>query len=205
MSESPLPLECLRIVLANLAHTHDAPALAALLRVNRFFAEATLPFLYANPFQYDFHSYNDTTPKGERSVLLARTLLRQAPPEKVTDLLREFYFARQDFDTDDDNGRYSLLKSESYVPVLHYLPHIRTLLPMTFPTRDLRSRDSHYYTSDCLSSFLQTSGLEEHYRLIALSRNYDISQYDYLFGQALRTDVERDFTWALVFPRQSRT
>ncbi|KAK3824168.1 MAG: hypothetical protein JOS17DRAFT_833691 [Linnemannia elongata] len=200
MQESPLPLECLRIVLANLAHTRHAQVLAALLRVNRFFAEATLPFLYAKPFHYEFHSFNGAPSKGEQHVLLARTLLRQAPPEKVTDLLRDFCFAKQDFDTDEDNGRSSLLESESYVPVLHYLPHIKTLLPATFPTNGLYSRDSHYYTSDRLASFLQTSGLKKHYPPIALSRSYDIAQYDHLFGQALRTDVERDFTWALCVP-----
>ncbi|KAF9148698.1 hypothetical protein BG015_009552 [Linnemannia schmuckeri] len=200
--ESPLPLECLRIVLANLAHNNDAQSLATLLRVNRFFAEATLPFLYADPFQDNFHSFNGRPPKRGRRVHLARILLRQAPPEKVTGLLKAFYFAKQDFDTEDNDNASSLLESESepYVPALHYLPHIKTLLPMTFPTRDLRSRDSHYYTSDRLTSFLHTSGLEEQYRSFALRGNHYTAHHTYLFGEALRRDVERHLTWALCVP-----
>ncbi|KAG0377271.1 hypothetical protein BGX24_006425 [Mortierella sp. AD032] len=195
MSESPLPLECIRIVLDILAHNVDIHSLSTLLRVNRFFAEATLPYLYDNPFQDAFHpTYGGKPNKG--LVHITRTLLRQAPPENVTDLLMAFYFGKQDFDGDHDP---STLFSEPYVPVLNYLPHVKTLLPRTFPTRDIHSRDTHYFDSDRLASFLQISGLNEKYCNMA-SRTYTSTHQDYLYGAAVRQDIERQLGWALCLP-----
>ncbi|KAF9136059.1 hypothetical protein BGW39_008022 [Mortierella sp. 14UC] len=199
MSESPLPLECLRIVLDNLAHEEDIHSLSTCLRVNRFFANATLPFLYKHPFQDSFHPTHIV--KG--IVNLARTLLRQAPPENVTDLLRAFYFGRQDFDDNGDRDLSSslVLDSEPYVPVLHYLPHVKTLLPRTFPTRDLHSQDANsYFGSDRLDSYLKTSGLDDKYRNM-VGVVYDESYQDYLYGLALRQDIERQLGWALCLPK----
>ncbi|KAG0289001.1 hypothetical protein BGZ96_007333 [Linnemannia gamsii] len=47
---SSLPLECLQLVIRQLADQRDTITLAALLRVNRHFCTVTLPILYQNPF-----------------------------------------------------------------------------------------------------------------------------------------------------------
>ncbi|KAG0295202.1 hypothetical protein BGZ96_012304 [Linnemannia gamsii] len=188
-------MECLRIVLAHLGHRHDIYSITTVLRINHFFAEATLPFLYANPFQDRFHLINCEEPVGgRRRILLTRILLRQASPENLTNLLTTFYFAKQDFDIDDHFDPSSFFVSEPYVPILHYLPHIKALLPWNFPTKDFGSRDSHYYTNDRLESYLHTSGLGEYYHPIASCRNYEARYHDFLFGLALRSDVERQLT-----------
>ncbi|KAG0272295.1 hypothetical protein BGZ95_011961 [Linnemannia exigua] len=98
-------------------------------------AEATLPYLYDNHFQGAFHlTFGAKAIKA--LVHIVRTHLREAPPENVTDLLKAFYFGKQDFDGDCDP---STLDSEPYVPVLHYVPHFKTLLPRTLPARDVHS------------------------------------------------------------------
>ncbi|KAF9902135.1 hypothetical protein EC991_005248 [Linnemannia zychae] len=202
MSKSPLPLECLRIVLSNLAHQGDTHSLSTCLRVNSLFANATLPFLYKNPFLDESHPAYDTQPV-RRTITLVRTLLRQAPPEKVTDLLRAFYFDRKDFDDDDELELSSLdLDSELYVHVLHYLPHIKKLVPRDFQFRgrDLNYDDANCYSnSDRLTLYLKDSGLGNKYRRMASGILSDAHQ-KYLYGLALRQDIELQLGWALCLP-----
>ncbi|KAG0295210.1 hypothetical protein BGZ96_012312 [Linnemannia gamsii] len=45
----PLPLECLQLVIRHLATLEDSNTLATLLRANKYFCSATLPFLYEGP------------------------------------------------------------------------------------------------------------------------------------------------------------
>ncbi|KAG0272843.1 hypothetical protein BGZ95_011360 [Linnemannia exigua] len=117
MAESPLPLECLRIIIQHLYNSKDTPSLVTLLCVNRFFANATLPILYSDP--YDLISYLKSSSSGifytsegmpefrdsrrqRNTTLLTRTLLRQVPPEATSELVRAVYFTKQDFDGDYD-------------------------------------------------------------------------------------------------------
>ncbi|KAG0205790.1 hypothetical protein BGX33_007749 [Mortierella sp. NVP41] len=203
MSESPLPLECLRIVLDILAFDHfDTTTLATLLRVNRFFAEATLPFLYVDPFLNDYHPRDGPFTGGP--VLQARTLLRQVPAVNFTDLLKAFFFGKQDFDGENDPFS-SMIESEQhqhYSPVLHYLPHIRKLNFRGYPISHPCSPDTHY-TNDRLTAYLETSGLKEKYCAITGSEAY--AHDEYLFSMALRQDIELQLTWALCVPESIQT
>lgn len=52
-----LPLECLQSILQTLAHQDDVSTLATLLRVNKYIASITLPYLYQEPFQNSFHQW----------------------------------------------------------------------------------------------------------------------------------------------------
>src|SRR5690554_3982250 len=87
MSSHPrLPLECLQLIIQHIADKNDLLTLTTLLRVNRYVCEATLPFLYSDPFKHSYHSDNTEQLNSRRR--LAQTLLRQAPPERISDLVR---------------------------------------------------------------------------------------------------------------------
>ncbi|KAF9911536.1 hypothetical protein EC991_003339 [Linnemannia zychae] len=157
MSKSPLPLECLRIVIQHLYDSNDTFSLATLLRANSFFAHATIPILYCDPYDLvkrlktsslGIFYGDDGLPKFHDSrfqrntTLLTRTLLRQAPPEDITDLIRAICFAKQEFDGENDpwltapspvTTHESTQSSDSSTPVLLYLPHITRLLTSNFP------------------------------------------------------------------------
>jgi len=177
MSEPPLLLECLRIVLdILLVDNVDKHSLATLLRVNRFFAEATLPFLYADPFCDDFHRQYDTAQRDR--YRLAQTLLRQAPAENVTYMLRAIFSNPQGLDGHLDPFPDEL---DPYVPVLHYLPHIKTLSPNTYPTA--------LHFNKYRKVFLEAFGLERRY--LSLAPNFD-GPADELFHNTYMRDVVND-------------
>ncbi|KAK3824167.1 MAG: hypothetical protein JOS17DRAFT_776841 [Linnemannia elongata] len=193
MSDSPLPLECLQGAIRILSDNLDIHSLSVLLRVNRFFAEATLPFLYADPFCEHFSILEEWTDR--RSLLLVRTLLRQVPNDDLTPLLRTFYFGRQDFDCSSD----PLLPEDQglYTPVLLYLPHIRSLFSDNFPKCKL--------PCDHLAAILKTVGIYDQYAADDLYGGVDPDYSDYFVAHAFREDVRRQLGWALCVPEVVQT
>lgn len=193
MSDSPLPLECLQDAIKILSDNLDIHSLTVLLRVNRFFAEATLPFLYADPFCEHFSILEEWTDR--RSLLLVRTLLRQVSADGLTPLLRTFYFGSQDFDCNSDP-----LPAEgqgSYAPVLFYLPHIRSLFSDNFPRCKL--------PCDHLAAILKTVGLYDQYAADDLYGGVDPDYREYFVAHAFREDVRRQLGWALCVPELVQT
>lgn len=77
-----LPLECLQQIVRILVYTNDVSALTALLRVNKYSATVTLPFLYTAPFRDSFHARllpgGKTTNLAVSHRLMARVLLSRA-------------------------------------------------------------------------------------------------------------------------------
>ncbi|KAG0290226.1 hypothetical protein BGZ96_006315 [Linnemannia gamsii] len=53
-----LPLEFLQSILQTIAHQDEVSTLATLLRVNKYIASITFPYLYHEPFQKSFHQWN---------------------------------------------------------------------------------------------------------------------------------------------------
>ncbi|KAH7038743.1 hypothetical protein BKA57DRAFT_442054 [Linnemannia elongata] len=189
MSDSPLPLECLQGAIRILSDNLDIHSLTVLLRVNRFFAEATLPFLYTDPFREHFSTLEEWT--EWRSLVLIRTLLRQVPADDLTPLLRTFYFgSSQDFDSSLDP--LPAEDHESYTPVLFYLPHVRSLFSDNFPRCKL--------PCDHLVVILKTVGLYDQYAADDLYGGVDPNYTDYFVAHAFREDIRRQLGWALCVP-----
>ncbi|KAK3810541.1 MAG: hypothetical protein J3R72DRAFT_428164 [Linnemannia gamsii] len=84
----PLPLECLQMIIRQLAYDGDTNTLPRLLRTNKHVYLATLPILYKDPFQV--LSVNrivarDVTPRLSKLIKL---ILCSNPDAPVSDLLR---------------------------------------------------------------------------------------------------------------------
>ncbi|KAK3841058.1 MAG: hypothetical protein J3R72DRAFT_158473 [Linnemannia gamsii] len=86
----PLPLECLQMIIRQLANDGDTNTLACLLRTNKHFCSATLPILYKDPFRV--LSVNPTIAVARnvptRLSKLIKLLLHSNPDTLVSDLLR---------------------------------------------------------------------------------------------------------------------
>ncbi|KAG0015292.1 hypothetical protein BGZ82_001443, partial [Podila clonocystis] len=93
----PFPLECLQIVISNLAIKRDLKTLATLLRVNKYVCLATLPILYDDPLAWFDH--NVRVPKGvmlstgfySKVVVVIRLLLASVPADSHTGLMKALY------------------------------------------------------------------------------------------------------------------
>ncbi|KAF9088696.1 hypothetical protein BGX23_007156 [Mortierella sp. AD031] len=105
---SLLPLECFQLILQSLAETHGFAALATLLRVNKYIANLTLPYLYSNPYrrQTGFVSNSLRT--------LSRTLLDQANLTYIPEIITLAFKAKP-------------RRQSRPAPPLDYLVHIRHL------------------------------------------------------------------------------
>ncbi|KAG9069591.1 hypothetical protein KI688_010495 [Linnemannia hyalina] len=145
-SLSQLPLECLQRILEIITSRHRRETLTslnALLRVNRYIAQVTLPFIYHSPFLSE-HVYTYFKERGLRE--LVRTLLGNVllcGGEVSKDLIGEFKLdsslsSPSAADTDTD-------AKSSYPKVrpLNYLGHLRCLdFPMgRFTNSILQERD----------------------------------------------------------------
>ncbi|KAF9136058.1 hypothetical protein BGW39_008021 [Mortierella sp. 14UC] len=195
MSESPLPLECLQAVISILSNNDDIHFLSTLLRVNRFFAEATLPILYADPFGEQFNALQGWT--TGRSLLLIRTLLRQVSAEDLTPLLKTFFFGDQAFGGDKDPLPAEDL-GQPYTAVLHYLPHVRNLFPDPLPLC--------FHLPSCqLAQYLRTVGLHDQYAAEDLYGGINPEHSNYFVAHAFREDVKRQLVWALCVPENVHT
>ncbi|KAF9298940.1 hypothetical protein BGZ74_009154 [Mortierella antarctica] len=92
----PLPIEVLRLVIANLAIKRDLKTLASLLRVSKYVCLATLPILYEDPFawliqcdqgqQYTYHSFS-----YESVFPVIRLLLASVPKDSYSELVKAMY------------------------------------------------------------------------------------------------------------------
>ncbi|GJJ74934.1 hypothetical protein EMPS_07292 [Entomortierella parvispora] len=90
MPLSHLPLEVLQLVLNVLKDRGDRSSLNHMLRVNRFFYEATVPYVYEDGLGLlqPRNQHSSATHKLEQ---LLQTILRQLPPEDVGPLLSAAY------------------------------------------------------------------------------------------------------------------
>ncbi|KAK3815667.1 MAG: hypothetical protein J3R72DRAFT_461520 [Linnemannia gamsii] len=87
----PLPLECLQMIIRQLANDGDANTLTSLLRTNKHICSATLPILYQDPFQV--LSIDPTVTRNVPSSLskLIRLLLCSNHNAPVSELLRKAF------------------------------------------------------------------------------------------------------------------
>lgn len=120
---SRLPLECLQRILQAVADKKNRlylANLATLLRVNRYIALVTLPFLYRDPLK----AINHVTREGIRTRALLRTLLASTP---VADLHPALLF---EFELDATNS------PELDSPGLNYIHNVYNLDIISYQFRD---------------------------------------------------------------------
>ncbi|KAG0209503.1 hypothetical protein BGX28_010276 [Mortierella sp. GBA30] len=210
MSSFPLPLECLQLILQHL-EGEDA-TLAKLLRVNRYVCYATLPYLYTEPFQdYLYQVFR-------RSFSLACTLLRQAPPERTSELLRimilEWKESQEKKAVVSHNDEASNIldalsiadsehNSKAYVPVIDYLSYIRRL---SYHNLQL-IQDTSFLDDKCpghSASCIKELDLEEEYRseIESLVERGLIGPYQYgsVVRQIMHRKLLRDMLFAFCQP-----
>ncbi|KAG0265612.1 hypothetical protein BG011_004403 [Mortierella polycephala] len=201
MSSLPLPLECLHLIVAHLAQVGDVTTLARLLRVNRYVCNATLPFLYSNPFQADFHDLNKKVgrmPEDSRRKL-AQVLLRQVPPEQCPDLLRMAVLdwpSVEDAVKEDASG-HPLVCGNGDTPFIDYLTHIRHLDINEMSLFKPRARFEQQALPIPLQRCLGTFGLAEKYRSEDLCAKYNIFRAVNCVADNLKWDIKRQLLWAL--------
>ncbi|OAQ32586.1 hypothetical protein K457DRAFT_16151 [Linnemannia elongata AG-77] len=100
-----LPLECLELVIHNLADDSDINSLFNLLLVNKYVCSATLPILYEGSLLRPIlNGYCETSLVLLRRLKLISTLLLGVPKNHITDLLRATYF--QDSVDGDDQEQF---------------------------------------------------------------------------------------------------
>ncbi|KAF9178075.1 hypothetical protein BGZ50_008096 [Haplosporangium sp. Z 11] len=190
MSPPPLPLECLQHIISHIAEQNDVQTLARFLRVNRFVCLATLPILYSNPFKNAYHD-NKTGPNASKSRLkLAQTLLRQAQPERRTNLLRMMVLGDTEAAQDTQ---------VAYTSVINYLPYLREL-----DLSRLLDIDGIGHELPALPRYLEQSphsfNLFEQYQEVDTSALYGIVPYTNSRTASLHMDVNRQLLWSLCCP-----
>ncbi|KAG0311452.1 hypothetical protein BGZ97_011869 [Linnemannia gamsii] len=210
--QSPIPPECLHIVIEHLSLDNDTYSLTTLLRVNRFFAYATLPFLYRDPFtlvsklkssskRFTFINrlYKEMPSQLNRNtMLLTRTLLKQAPLDKITDLLRAVCFTQQSFDGDFDP--WPNAPSDRYTHVLEYLPHVTHLPSLKFPSNTGRNNNPR------LVAYLKTTGFFDRCRALDLYASIfqPTTQKARFDMPMLLQEFHHQLLWALCVPESTR-
>ncbi|KAF9911481.1 hypothetical protein EC991_003283 [Linnemannia zychae] len=183
----PLPLECLELIIRELAHQSDCNSLGALLRVNKHVCSATLPILYEGPLLLKVLITTYDTPirtLGQR-LRLMNTLLQVIPKTHVSDLLRAAY-------PEDPFEQEQLQQQELTASVPYHL--FVTSASLTSPL-DKELSGIHNMPSGALIEFVEQSGLEDQYRdeepLAQFLTGLDILQV------CVSRDLRRDLTWAL--------
>ncbi|KAG0247203.1 hypothetical protein BG011_001874, partial [Mortierella polycephala] len=215
MSSHPrLPLECLQLIIQHIADKNDLLTLTALLRVNRYVCEATLPFLYNDPFKQSHYSENIYTSRRR----LAQTLLRQAPPERISDLVRATIMdwpverdeTDENFQPTTPMPKLPLINhddksKEAYPPpVFNYLAHTRHLdfnSLMVYYTRYSHHRTMNY-TPAHIKKYMDDHNLADGLRHKSTNSLFSPTAASISIDQYLEIMIRADLQWALCNPDQ---
>ncbi|KAF8934977.1 hypothetical protein BGZ52_002113, partial [Haplosporangium bisporale] len=224
----PLPLECLQLVITNLAIKGDLKTLASLLRVSKHVCLATLPILYENPlawFDDDIQRPRGIEMNGsshEKVLPVIRLLLASVPKDSYTGLIKAAYNLT---DVSDD---HPAVESEADtavdpLPVEDEALLLLTTTPQPWPI-DYLSYVHHFHTQDQsgkshlvdlnsytplkprLQTYVEKHQLVEEYTAIALpvdqlwsgSNSYMRVNPEVVNG--LTFNIHREATWALCSP-----
>ncbi|KAG0058590.1 hypothetical protein BGZ89_001156 [Linnemannia elongata] len=185
-----LPLECLELVIHNLADDSDINSLFNLLLVNKYVCSATLPILYEGSLLRPIlNGYCETSLVLLRRLKLISTLLLGVPKTHITDLLRATYF--QDSVDGDDQEQFP-------APFAPYHSFART-----FSLRESNNLfegsfgDKDDQPPQRLIDSVQQKGLEDRYIAEApLDRINNQGPWSSV-TTGLIQELRRDLTWAL--------
>ncbi|KAG0353243.1 hypothetical protein BG005_007459 [Podila minutissima] len=190
MKSLPLPVECLQIIIKNIADEFDSTTLSILLRVNRAFFQATLPFLYSSPHQFLLRC-EDVDDLYRRSGQLSALLLQCSPVELQPELL----LARYDINTPTGASLSRL------GPISNYLSHMRYFQTLDSAQQKLSlviPSVRHYLTNIRLVQFVHARKLDQAY--LAKEHQLEINPYQDPNTRILfhvNFEVQRGATWAL--------
>ncbi|KAG0335988.1 hypothetical protein BG000_007030 [Podila horticola] len=103
METFPLPLECLRIIVSQLAQRTELATLSSLLRVNKYVCLATLPFMYEDPFHWfdgdgtiHFRHVISRSNSSDYVTPVVKLLLTSLPSKSWTGLVKAMYELPED-------------------------------------------------------------------------------------------------------------
>ncbi|KAF9092520.1 hypothetical protein BGX29_010420, partial [Mortierella sp. GBA35] len=196
---SQLPTECLEHIIRILALADCV----SLLQVNKFIASVTLPYLYTDPFQKDFHIRKDalsqTIDPRESVDPLVGVLLDRCRTEVAE--FPEVLSVAYELDTDS--------KTTQIAGSLDYMSHIRHLTlgqwaiaqSSIWPSPNLASTIS----TSKLPAYIQGQDFQNTYcanRLLSLYANQldPFSTSSTLLSLQLRTALVKEVNWALASP-----
>ncbi|KAF9211505.1 hypothetical protein BGZ59_007970 [Podila verticillata] len=213
----PLPIECLQLVITNLAVQHELKALVALLRVNKHVCLATLPILYEDPFVW-FLFHDQDRPgcsfySSHRRVFpVIRLLLASVPNGSYSGLIKAIYrigdaLELPDVPTKDRsrdfNNNPSTTPQHWPIDYLSYVRHFNThdrfgesVLVHFASYLDLVSPLMSYVKGHTLADMCPASGLNLGKMMIgAMLVKEDPTEIEYL-----TLNIHRQATWALCSP-----
>ncbi|KAF9136045.1 hypothetical protein BGW39_008008 [Mortierella sp. 14UC] len=196
MAWNRLPVECLQLILDQLAEDKDIFSMNALLRVNKHLCQITLPYLYEDPFNLAASRFDEEHDRISRATInkllvpLVRTLLASANPDHVTELLRNTYWENTEQEADSFNNK-------SGISYLRYLRHF-------YPT-SVNHALFHNWKSlkenTRLVKYVQDHDLEKQYRAQELSIESNPFEDSLAFvARYLAVPMRVQLTWALCFP-----
>ncbi|KAK5821512.1 hypothetical protein F5H01DRAFT_403373, partial [Linnemannia elongata] len=196
MAWNRLPVECLQLILDQLAEEKDIYSLNTLLRVNKHLCDITLPYLYADPFTLAASKFDDDhdsiSYKTIRKLLtpLIRTLLASADPLCLTDLLRNAYW-------DSVEDETAFLKQKSGINYIHYLRHF---YPPSV-NHALFHNWKAFKQNTRLVNYVQDQGLEKQFRAQELSiENNPYEDSASVIVRYLAIMLRAQLTWAICSP-----
>ncbi|KAK3845593.1 MAG: hypothetical protein J3R72DRAFT_436138 [Linnemannia gamsii] len=196
MAWNRLPVECLQLILDQLAEDKDIYSLNAILRVNKHLCHITLPYLYENPFSLAASKFDDDHDSISRTTInkllvpLIRTLLASANPDHVTELLRNAYWENEEQETNSFNNK-------SGIDYIRYLQHF-------YPT-SVNHALFHNWKSlkenTRLVKYIRDKDLEKQYRAQELAiENNPYEDSTAFVTRYIAIPLRAQLTWALCFP-----
>lgn len=101
METFPLPLECLRLIVYQLALGKELQTLSTLLRVSKYVCLVTLPYIYSDPFRWfdgtiHFRLISSHSNSFGYIAPVVQLLLASAPSESLTGLVKAMYELPED-------------------------------------------------------------------------------------------------------------
>ncbi|KAF9926812.1 hypothetical protein FBU30_003666 [Linnemannia zychae] len=204
---SQLPLECLQCILQILYDDGCESSLAALLRMNKYLASVTLPYLYRDPFR---HSFTFSSRNGSRSYssgrLIACMLLQCLSPASLPTGLSlalsarhppaVCHFNEDESRTDDHAWQASFYDYFAHIRHLNLEPGFVELAYSSLGSVPLSSKVLAYFASEefiniCRSWFALSLSPSEYETFFNIP---DIAYY--CFSSILQHEVP----WCLAFP-----
>ncbi|KAK3845509.1 MAG: hypothetical protein J3R72DRAFT_435954 [Linnemannia gamsii] len=189
-----LPLECLGIILQILAHQDRVSALAALLRVNKYIATSTLPYLYSEPFRQSFHRRKlKRSSKLVSTDRLLRMLLARCEVEDIPKVVS--------LPLDIVAYRITVATATTDLPPLDYMAHTRHLSLVEWA---FSQQTASWFLSKHppeIQEFIDGPEFAALCRLDQYLPRFDPSlQRKVVLERCLREVLHREATWTLANP-----
>ncbi|KAG0262453.1 hypothetical protein BGZ95_004022, partial [Linnemannia exigua] len=204
---SPLPLECLQMIIRQITASHDGVlTLAALLRTNKYICSATLPIMYENPLL--FRRFVIERPPSDEVLAnllrLIRVLLCSVPKDRITPLLKAAYL---------DNDAQATVESKSEEPLtvaavvsnnsssLTQIPYHSFITAIDFQPVFHPNKNIFYNRTLCHNTLLHreldSGGYRRRYQAEGVNDDLVYHDPDKVLDFGIARDLRRDLTWAL--------